>query len=134
MTAAPPRRPRVVESSSAPKAIGPYSQAIVVGNLVFCSGQIPLDPATGQLVEGDIKVQTRRVLDNLRAVLEGAQVGFAQVVRTTVFLTDLADFNAVNEVYGGYFQDAPPARVTVQVSALPRGARVEIDAIAVHEG
>ena len=127
------KRTRVVESATAPKAIGPYSQAIVAGNLVFCSGQIPLDPATGQLVEGDIKVQTRRVLDNLRAVLEGARVGFAQVVRTTIFLVDLGDFNAVNEVYGGYFQDAPPARVTVQVSALPRGARVEIDAIAVHE-
>jgi 2-iminobutanoate/2-iminopropanoate deaminase len=126
-------RARVVESSAAPKAIGPYSQAIVAGNMVFCSGQIPLDPATGQLVEGDVKVQTRRVLDNLRAVLEGANVGFAQVVRTTVFLVDLGDFNAMNEVYGGYFQDAPPARVTVQVSALPRGARVEIDAIAVHE-
>ena len=124
---------RAVESASAPKAIGPYSQAIVAGNLVFCSGQIPLDPLTGQLVEGDIRVQTARVLDNLAAVLAAAHVGFDAVVRTTIFLVDLGDFNAVNEVYGGYFQSAPPARVTVQVSALPRGARVEIDAIAVYD-
>ncbi len=122
---------RAVESSSAPKAIGPYSQAIVAGGLVFCSGQIPLDPATGQIVDGDIKVQTRRVLDNLGAVLAAAGVGFDAVVRTTIFLVDLADFNAVNEVYGGYFQKVPPARATVQVAALPRGARVEIDAVAV---
>lgn len=122
---------RAVESATAPKAIGPYSQAIIAGNLLFCSGQIPLDPATGQLVEGDIKVQTRRVLDNLGAVLEGAGVDFGAVVRTTIFLVDLADFNAVNEVYGGYFQKVPPARVTVQVAALPRASRVEIDAIAV---
>ena len=122
---------RAVEAASAPKAIGPYSQAIVAGNLVFCSGQIPLDPATGQLVEGDIKVQTRRVLDNLGAVLAAAGSGFDKVVRTTIFLTDLGDFNAVNEVYGGYFQTMPPARATVQVAALPRGSRVEIDAIAI---
>ena len=121
---------RVVEAPGAPKAIGPYSQAIVAGNLIFCSGQIPLDPSSGQLVEGDIKVQTRRVLDNLGAVLSGAGVGFDAVVRTTIFLVDLADFNAVNEVYGGYFQSVPPARATVQVAALPRGARVEIDAVA----
>ena len=121
---------RAVESSSAPKAIGPYSQGIVTGKLVFCSGQIPLDPATGQLVDGDIKTQTRRCLDNLGAVLSAAGSDFNAVVRTTIFLVDLGDFNAVNEVYGGYFQSTPPARVTVQVAALPRGARVEIDAIA----
>ncbi len=121
---------KIVESSDAPKAIGPYSQAVSANGLVFCSGQIPLDPATGQLVEGDIKVQTRRVLDNLAAVLKAADVSFDAVVRTTIFLVDLGDFNAVNEVYGGYFQKQPPARVTVQVAALPRGARVEIDAIA----
>ncbi len=121
---------RVVESPAAPKAIGPYSQGVVTGGLLFCSGQIPLDPSSGQLVEGDIKVQTRRVLDNLGAVLKAAGAGFEAVVRTTIFLVDLGDFNAVNEVYGGYFQNAPPARVTVQVAALPRGARVEIDAIA----
>jgi 2-iminobutanoate/2-iminopropanoate deaminase len=121
---------RVIESASAPKAIGPYSQGIAAGGLLFCSGQIPLDPSSGQLVEGDIKVQTRRVLDNLGAVLAAGGASFDAVVRTTIFLVDLGDFNAVNEVYGGYFQKAPPARVTVQVAALPRGARVEIDAIA----
>lgn len=121
---------RVVDTASAPKAIGPYSQAIVAGGLCFCSGQIPLDPATGQIVEGDIRVQTRRVLDNLSAVLEAAGTSLANVVRTTIFLVDLGDFTVVNEIYGGYFQGEPPARVTVQVSALPRGSRVEIDAIA----
>lgn len=121
---------RVVDTASAPKAIGPYSQAIVAGGLCFCSGQIPLDPATGQIVEGDIRVQTRRVLDNLSAVLTAAGTSLANVVRTTIFLVDLGDFNVVNEIYGGYFQGEPPARVTVQVSALPRGSRVEIDAIA----
>ena len=121
---------RVVDTASAPKAIGPYSQAIVANGLCFCSGQIPLDPATGQIVEGDIRVQTRRVLDNLSAVLEAAGTSLANVVRTTIFLVDLGDFTVVNEIYGGYFQGEPPARVTVQVSALPRGSRVEIDAIA----
>jgi len=119
-----------IESPSAPKAIGPYSQAIVAGELLFCSGQIPLDPSSGLLVEGDIKAQTRRVLDNLGALLAAAGCDFNAVVRTTIFLVDLGDFNAVNEVYGGYFQGMPPARATVQVAALPRGARVEIDAIA----
>ena len=121
---------KIIESPDAPKAIGPYSQGVIAGGMLYCSGQIPLDPATGQLVEGDIKVQTRRALDNLQAVLTAAGVGFEAVVRTTIFVVDLGDFNAVNEVYGGYFQKQPPARVTVQVSALPRGARVEIDAIA----
>jgi 2-iminobutanoate/2-iminopropanoate deaminase len=121
---------KAVTSPSAPKAIGPYSQAIAAGGLVFCSGQIPLDPATGKIVDGDIKAQTRRVLDNLAAVLSAAGTGLHAVVRTTIFLVDLGDFEAVNEVYGGYFKETPPARVTVQVSALPRGARVEIDAIA----
>ena len=121
---------RIVDTASAPKAIGPYSQAIVAGGLCFCSGQIPLDPVTGQIVEGDIRVQTRRVLDNLSAVLVAAGTSLANVVRTTIFLVDLGDFNVVNETYGSYFQGETPARVTVQVSALPRGSRVEIDAIA----
>jgi len=121
---------RVVETGSAPKAIGPYSQAIVAGNLVFCSGQIPLDPATGQMIDGDIRAQTKRVLDNLKGVLEAAGSGLDRVVRTTIFVMDMGDFNAVNEVYGGYFTSTPPARATVQVAGLPRGARVEIDAIA----
>ncbi|HEY8210156.1 MAG TPA: RidA family protein [Myxococcaceae bacterium] len=122
-----------VHSEAAPKAIGPYSQAIQVdaGRLTFLSGQIPLDPKTGQLVEGDIVVQARRVMENLRAVLAAAGLTFDHVVRSTIFLVDMADFQKVNEVYGGCFTGAPPARVTVQAAALPKGARVEIDAIAV---
>jgi len=122
-----------LHSDSAPKAIGPYSQAIQVeaGKLTFLSGQIPLDPKTGQLVEGDIQAQTERVMENLRAVLAAGGLTFENVVRTTIFLADLADFQKVNEVYGRCFQGSPPARVTVQAAALPRGARVEIDAIAV---
>jgi 2-iminobutanoate/2-iminopropanoate deaminase len=124
---------KVINSDLAPKAIGPYSQAISVapGQLVFLSGQIPLDPATGALVPGDVGAQTERVMKNLEAVLAAAGLGFAQVVRCGIFLTDLADFGTVNEVYARYFPSAPPARVTVQVAALPRGAKVEIDAIAV---
>lgn len=124
---------KVINSDLAPKAIGPYSQAISVppGQLVFLSGQIPLDPATGALVPGDVGAQTERVMKNLEAVLAAAGLGFVQVVRCGIFLTDLADFGAVNEVYARYFPSAPPARVTVQVAALPRGAKVEIDAIAV---
>jgi 2-iminobutanoate/2-iminopropanoate deaminase len=124
---------KVIHSDLAPKAIGPYSQAISAtpGPLVFLSGQIPLDPTTGALVPGDVGAQTERVMKNLEAVLAAAGLGFAQVVRCGIFLTDLADFGTVNEVYGRYFPTAPPARVTVQVAALPRGAKVEIDAIAV---
>jgi 2-iminobutanoate/2-iminopropanoate deaminase len=114
----------------APQAIGPYSQAIRSGDLVFLSGQIPLDPKTGAMVEGSIAAQTERVLDNLGAVLRAAGCGFEHVVRTTIFLVDLGDFQVVNETYGKRFGQTPPARATVQVSALPRGARVEIDAIA----
>jgi 2-iminobutanoate/2-iminopropanoate deaminase len=123
-----------IQSPNAPGAIGPYSQAIRAGNTVFLSGQIPLDPATGVLVEGDIAVQTRRVMENLGAVLAAADLGFEHVVRTTIFLLDLASFAAVNQVYGAYFAAPFPARATVQVSALPRGALVEIDAIAVDVG
>jgi 2-iminobutanoate/2-iminopropanoate deaminase len=115
----------------APKAIGPYSQAVRVGDLVFCSGQIALDPESGTLVGGgDIRAQTKRVMENLRAVLEAAGSSLGRVVKTTIFLTDLAEFAAMNEVYAEFFPAEPPARATVQVSALPRGARVEIDVIA----
>ena len=119
-------------SDQAPKAIGPYSQAVRRGQgPVFLSGQIPLDPATQTLVEGDITAQTERVMKNLQNVLKAAGCGFEHVVRCGIFLTDLNDFAKVNEVYGRYFAENPPARSTVQVSALPKGARVEIDAIAV---
>ena len=119
-------------SDKAPKAIGPYSQAVRMGQgPIFLSGQIPLDPATQQLVEGDITAQTERVMQNLQNVLAGAGCGFEHVVRCGIFLTDLNDFAKVNEVYGRYFLENPPARSTVQVAALPKGAKVEIDAIAV---
>jgi 2-iminobutanoate/2-iminopropanoate deaminase len=123
----------VIESLQAPKAIGPYSQAIAVpaSRMVFLSGQVPLDPTTGELVTGDVSAQTAQVMKNLGAVLTAAGVSFDHVVRCTIYLTDLADFAVVNKVYGQAFQNAPPARATVQVAALPKGARVEIDAIAV---
>jgi 2-iminobutanoate/2-iminopropanoate deaminase len=122
----------VVHTDEAPKAIGPYSQAIRAGNMVFCSGQIPLDYKTMELVgSGDVRLQAKRVMDNLQAVLAAAGASFAHVVKTTIYLADLGDFGAVNEVYGGYFASSPPARATVQVAGLPRGALVEIDAIAV---
>jgi 2-iminobutanoate/2-iminopropanoate deaminase len=123
-----------ISSPDAPAAIGPYSQATRAGNLVFLSGQIPLDPATGQLVAGDIRAQTERVMENLGAVLKAAGCTFRHVVRTTIYLADLGDFAVVNETYGKRFPENPPARATVQVAALPRGARVEIDAIAVVPG
>jgi 2-iminobutanoate/2-iminopropanoate deaminase len=120
----------VVSTDSAPGAVGPYSQAIRSGNLVFVSGQIALDPATGQLVGGAIEDETRQVLANLTAVLEAAGASLDRVVRATVYLTDLGDFERVNAVYAERFSSAPPARVCVEVSRLPKGARVEIDAIA----
>ena len=120
-----------ITSADAPEAIGPYSQAIAAGTMVFLSGQIALDPATGILVSGTVADETRRVLENLRAVLTAAGLGMAAVVRTTVYLTSLADFPVVNQVYAEFFAAPFPARATVQVAALPRGARVEIDAIAV---
>ena len=119
-----------VHSPAAPAAIGPYSPAIRVGELVFCSGQVPLDPATRELVPGDIAAQTNQSLRNMKAVLEAAGATMDQVVKTTIFLVDMADFAKVNEVYGKYFATTPPARSTVQVSALPKGARVEVEAIA----
>ena len=121
---------QVVSTDKAPKAIGPYSQAIVAGDLVFTSGQIPLDPQTQQIVQGDVRVQAERVMENLSAVLSAAGASFATVVKATIFLADLNDFAAVNEVYGKRFPNAPPARSTVQVAALPKGARVEIDLVA----
>jgi 2-iminobutanoate/2-iminopropanoate deaminase len=117
-------------SDHAPKAIGPYSQAVRAGQLLFVSGQIPLDPANGQMVGGDVAAQARRVLDNVRAILEAANRSLADVVRTTIFLADMNDFAAVNEVYGRYFTEPYPARATVQVARLPKDARVEIDVIA----
>ncbi|MDZ7598335.1 MAG: RidA family protein [Desulfobacterales bacterium] len=120
----------VVSTDQAPRAIGPYSQAVKACKLVFLSGQIPLDPATGELVAGSIEDQTVRVMENLKAVLAACQLTFEDVVKTTIFLTDMADFAKVNAVYGGYFTQLPPARATVQVVALPKGARVEIEAVA----
>jgi len=125
--------PKPVSSAGAPKAIGPYSQAIEArgARTLWLSGQIPLDPATGELVAGDVAAQTERVMENLGAVLAAGGAGFHDVVKCTIYLADLADFAKVNEVYGRHFQKDPPARATVQVAALPRGARVEIDAVAV---
>ena len=121
---------QAVSSDAAPKAIGPYSQAIRAGSLLFVSGQIPLDPATGAMVEGDIAAQTHRVFANLQAILEAAGASFDHVVRTTVYLADMNDFGVVNEIYGTYFSSPAPARATVQAARLPRDARVEIDLIA----
>jgi 2-iminobutanoate/2-iminopropanoate deaminase len=121
---------KAVETRAAPAAIGPYSQAIACGDLVFCSGQIGIEPALGAMVEGGIAAETRRVLDNLREVLSASGLGLRDVVKTTVFLVSLADFDTVNRIYGEHFSAPYPARSTVQVSALPRHARVEIEAIA----
>ena len=120
-----------IASPDAPKAIGPYSQAVRAGNLLFLSGQIPLDPATGNLVDGDFEKQARRVFDNLRAVLTAAGATFSNVARATVYLTDLGNFQVLNSIYGEYFGDHKPARSTVGVAALPKGATVEVDLIAV---
>jgi 2-iminobutanoate/2-iminopropanoate deaminase len=119
-----------ISSPGAPTAIGPYSPAIRAGQLLFVSGQVPIDPATGQMIAGDIAAQTRRVLDNIGALLTAGGRAFADVVRTTVFLADMNDFAAMNEVYGQYFSEPYPARATVQVARLPKDARVEIDVIA----
>ena len=121
---------QAVSTSAAPGAIGPYSQAIGAGRLVLCSGQIGLDPTTGELVEGGVAQQAERALRNLAAVLDSAGLGFGDVVKTTVFLVDMADFAALNEVYARFVTDPPPARSTIAVAALPKGARVEIEAIA----
>jgi 2-iminobutanoate/2-iminopropanoate deaminase len=120
----------IVKTEGAPAAIGPYSQAVRAGGFVFASGQIPLDPSTGQFVEGGVREQTEQVLRNLAAVLEAAGTGLDRVVKTTVFLADMDDFAAMNEVYGQYFAADPPARATVQAARLPRDARVEIEVVA----
>ncbi|MDT8318587.1 MAG: RidA family protein [bacterium] len=120
----------IVNTEDAPAAIGPYSQAIKAAGLVFISGQIPLDPASGEVAGDSIEVQTERVIKNLEAVLKAAGSDFGKVIKTTIYLTDLNDFAAVNGIYGNYFNDSPPARATVEVSGLPKGVKVEIDAIA----
>src|SRR5512132_4571141 len=117
-------------TSDAPAAIGPYSQGMRSGRLLFCSGQIPLDPKSGEIVSGDVATQTRRVMDNIAALLRAEGLTFDHIVKTTIFLTNLGDFQTVNETYGSYFKQDPPARSTVQVSALPRGANVEIEVVA----
>lgn len=121
----------VIASERAPKALGPYSQAIRIDSTVFCSGQVGLDPATGQLTAGDVQSQTRQALSNLSAVLEAAGTSLANVVKTTVFLANMDDFQAMNQVYATFFPQTPPARSTVQVARLPLGALVEIEAVAV---
>lgn len=122
-----------IQTEKAPKAIGPYAQAVKVdcGKMIFCSGQIPLDPKTGEMIEGDIAAQTRQVMENLREVLAAGGATFENVVRCNIFLADMNDFGIVNEVYGEYFPENPPSRATVQVARLPKDARVEIDCIAV---
>jgi 2-iminobutanoate/2-iminopropanoate deaminase len=125
-------KPQIVATDKAPKAVGPYSQAVRAGEFLFCAGQIPLDPATGQLVAGGIQEQTARVLENIKAVLASQGIGLEHVVKTTVFMTHLADFAAMNEVYAKSFPNNPPARSTVQVAALPKGAQVEIEVIAAY--
>ena len=121
---------KIVQTEGAPQAIGPYSQAVVSQGFAFLSGQIPLDPATGQLVEGDIAVQTERVLENLKAVLAACGSSLSAVVKTTVYLKDMGEFAPMNEVYGRYFPENPPARATVEAARLPRDVRVEIDCVA----
>lgn len=125
---------KVVSTKDAPAALGPYSQAIRSGSMLFCAGQIPLDPQTGQIVSGDIAAQTKRVLENICAVLRAANLNFGHVVKTTIFLSSMADFQTVNDIYATYFKEDPPARSTVEVSALPKGAKVEIEVIAMASG
>ena len=121
---------KIISTTEAPAAIGPYSQAVRAGSLVFCAGQVPLDPKSGQIVSEDIQEQTKRVLDSVTAILKAEQLTLANVVKTTVFLSDFGDFQKMNEVYATYFSENPPARSTVGVSTLPKNAKVEIEAIA----
>lgn len=122
----------IVRTDRAPQAIGPYSQGVGFGGLFFFSGQIAIDPDTGELIDGDVVDQTRLVMENLQSVLEAAGLNFDHVVRTTIFLADMDDFSTVNEIYGEYFDDNPPARACVEVSRLPKDVQIEIDAIAAH--
>jgi 2-iminobutanoate/2-iminopropanoate deaminase len=121
---------KVIQTERAPKAIGPYSQAIQAGNFLFLSGQIPLDPETGELVKGDIGQQTKQVLENIKGILESQELGMEDVVKVTIFLRDIGNFNRVNEVYATYFPPPAPARSTVEVAKLPRNAEIEIEVIA----
>lgn len=122
---------KIVSTTEAPAAVGPYSQAVRIGPMLFTAGQIPLDPKSGQLGSQDIGEQTKQVLENLTAVLRAEGMNFSNIVKTTVFMTNLGDFQTMNEIYASYFNEAPPARSTVQVSALPKGAQVEIEVVAV---
>lgn len=121
---------QIIQPAKSPAAVGPYNHAVRVGDLLFCAGQIPIEPATGNLIAGDIRAQTERALLNVKAILDDQQLTFANVVKVTVFLTDLADFAGMNEIYAKYFTEQFPARSTIQVAALPKGARVEIEVIA----
>jgi 2-iminobutanoate/2-iminopropanoate deaminase len=121
---------KVIQTEKAPKAIGPYSQAIQAGNFLFLSGQIPLDPKTGEFIKGDIRLQTRQVLENIKGVLESQKLGMEDVIKVTIFLKDIGNFNEVNEVYATYFPSSPPARSTVGVAKLPKDADIEIEVIA----
>jgi 2-iminobutanoate/2-iminopropanoate deaminase len=122
---------KIISTQHAPAAVGPYSQAVQIGDLIYSAGQIPLVPETGKIIEGGIEVQTRQVMQNLSAVLEAAGSSWSHVIKTTIFVTDLANFAAINQVYGSFFEIDPPARSTVQVAALPLGAQVEIEVVAV---
>lgn len=121
---------RIIETKSAPAPVGPYSQAVEIGDTLYCSGQIAIDPTTGEVLTGDVKAQTERVMKNIEAVLAAASLNFSNVVKTTIYLINMADFAQVNEVYGRYFQSSPPARSTVAVSGLPKGVSVEIEVLA----
>jgi 2-iminobutanoate/2-iminopropanoate deaminase len=123
-------RKKVIQTDKAPKAIGPYSQAIQAGNMIFLSGQIPIDPKTGELTGGDIRQQTQQVLENIKGLLESQRLGMEDVIKVTIFLKDMGNFNQVNEVYAAYFPSSPPARSTVEVAKLPRNVEIEIEAIA----
>jgi 2-iminobutanoate/2-iminopropanoate deaminase len=121
---------QIIKPSKSPAAVGPYNHAVRIGDLLFCAGQIPIDPATGNLISGDIKTQTERVLENVKAILDDQKLTFANVLKSTVFLTDLANFAGMNDVYAKYFMENFPARSTIQVAALPKGASVEIEVVA----